>query len=255
VFGVIQGRTSEQIAHADFTGTLGEYGIQFPWAEDGVGVNLGAEYRKEKLVLNPDQSFQTGDLAGQGAPTLPVNGDFRVIEFFGEAQLPVVQNNFIQDLTLGMGYRKSYYKLSNGRTYDTNTYKLSAELAPIRDVRFRGSYNRAARAPNIQELFAPQFVGLDGSNDACSGHTILPTEFGCIAQGVPAGTSTPSNPAGQYNGLLGGNPDLTPEKATTKTVGVVLQPGFLPRFALTVDWFSIEVKNAIQGFGADAIPS
>jgi len=253
VFGVVQGRTSEQIAHVDFTGTLGEYGIKFPWAEDGVGVNVGAEYRKEKLVLNPDQEFQTGDLAGQGAPTLPVNGSFRVIEFFGEAQLPVVQNNFIEELTFGLGYRKSYYELSTGRKYNTNTYKLSAEFAPIKDVRFRAAYNRAVRAPNIQELFAPQFVGLDGSNDACAGHTIQPTEYGCIAQGVAAGTGTPANPAGQYNGLLGGNPNLDPEKATTKTVGVVLQPSFIPRLALTIDYFNIEVKNAIQGFGADAI--
>ena len=62
-----------------------------------------------------------------------------------------------------------------------------------------------------------------------------------------------ANPAGQYNGLLGGNPDLNPEKATTKTLGVVFQPGFLPRFALTIDWWNIKVKDAIQGFGADTI--
>lgn len=252
VFGVIQGRTSEQIAHADFTGTLGEYGIKFPWAEDGVGVNVGAEYRKEKLVLNPDQEFQTGDLAGQGAPTLPVNGSFRVIEFFGEAQLPVVQNNFIQELTFGAGYRKSYYELSSGRKYNTNTYKLSAELAPIRDVRFRAAYNRAVRAPNIQELFAPQFVGLDGSTDPCA-KLITATDYGCIAQGIPIGDNPAANPAGQYNGLLGGDPLLNPEKATTKTAGVVLQPSFIPRLALTIDYFNIKVDNAIQGFGADAI--
>jgi iron complex outermembrane receptor protein len=253
VFGVIQGRTSEQVAHVDFTGTLGDYGMKFPWAEDGVGVNAGFEYRKEKLVLNPDQSFQTGDLAGQGAPTLPVDGSFDVKEIFAEANVPIVQQNFIHDLTLGLGYRKSWYSLSNGRSYDTNTYKVSLEFAPIRDIRFRGAYNRAVRAPNIQELFAPQFVGLDGSNDPCSGHIIQPTEFGCIVQGIPAGQGTPSNPAGQYNGLLGGNPDLNPETATTKTLGVILQPSFIPRLAFTVDWFNIKVKDAIQGFGADAI--
>ncbi|MBA3666963.1 MAG: TonB-dependent receptor [Sphingomonas sp.] len=253
VFGVIQGNTSEQVANANFTGALGEYGLQSPWAEEGFGVNVGVEYRKESLSLNPDQSFQTGDLTGQGAPTLPVSGNFRVFEYFGEAQLPIVQNNFIDNLSLGLGYRKSYYKLSSGRKYNTNTYKLSAEFAPIRDIRFRAAYNRAVRAPNIQELFAPQFVGLDGSNDPCSGHIIQPTEFGCIAQGVKAGTGTPSNPAGQYNGLLGGDPNLSPEKATTKTAGVILQPRFLPRFAFTVDYFNINVKKAIQGFGADAI--
>ena len=253
VFGVVQGRTSEQIAHVDFTGSLGDYGVQFPWSQDGVGVNLGAEYRKEKLVLNPDQSFQTGDLTGQGAPTLPVNGSFRVIEFFGEAQLPVIQEHGVYDLTFGAGYRRSYYELSTGRKYNTDTYKLSAEFAPIKEVRFRAAYNRAVRAPNIQELFAPQFVGLDGSNDACA-HTITAADFGCLAQGLVVGQSPAPNPAGQYNGLLGGNPNLDPETATTKTLGVILQPQqWLPGFAFTIDWWNIEVKDAIQGFGADAI--
>lgn len=255
VFGVVQGRTSEQIAHADFTATLGDYGIQTPWAEDGVGINLGTEYRKEKLALNPDQSFQTGDLTGQGAPTLPVDGSFRVIEFFGEAQVPIVQKNFIHDLTLGLGYRRSYYELMTGRKYDTDTYKVSLEFAPIQDVRFRAAYNRAVRAPNIQELFAPQFVGLDGSNDPCA-HTIANTDYGCIAQGLIAGTGGPTpNPAGQYNGLLGGNPNLDPETATTKTLGVILQPSFIPRLAFTIDYWNIKVEDAIQGFGADAILS
>jgi iron complex outermembrane recepter protein len=252
VFGVVVGQTSEQIANFNVTGALGEYGIQTPWSDEGVGINVGVEYRKESLELNPDQSFQTGDLTGQGAPTLPVNGNFRVLEWFGETQIPLVRNSFIQELTIGAGYRKSWYKLSNGRKYDTDTYKFSGEFAPIADIRFRGSYNRAVRAPNIQELFAPQFVGLDGSNDPCA-TVITATDFGCLAQGLVVGQAPTPNPAGQYNGLLGGNPNLTPEKATTKTVGVVLQPRFLPRFSLTVDYWNIGLKDAIQGFGADAI--
>jgi outer membrane receptor protein involved in Fe transport len=252
VFGVISGQTSEQIADLNFTGALGEMGVQTPWSDEGVGVNFGTEYRKESLTLNPDQEFQTGDLAGQGAPTLPVSGNFRVLEAFGEAQIPLIKHSFIDELSLGAGYRKSWYKLSNGRSYSTDTYKLSAEFAPIKDVRFRGSYNRAVRAPNIQELFAPQFTGLDGSKDPCA-HTITATDYGCLAQGLSVGQSPKANPAGQYNGFLGGNPNLTPEKATTKTVGVVLQPRFVPRLALTVDYWNIDLKDAIQGYGADAI--
>jgi outer membrane receptor protein involved in Fe transport len=266
--GVIVGQTSEQIANANFTGALGEYGIKTPWAQDGVGVNFGAEYRRESLEVNPDASFIAGDLTGQGAPTLPVAGNFRVWELFGEMQIPIVQDNFIKELSIGLGYRKSWYKTDNdlvagqGRKYDTDTYKISAEFAPISDIRFRGSYNRAVRAPNIQELFAPQFVGLDGSKDPCAGHAIQANEFGCIAMGLTpdpdgpgplTGQGTPGNPAGQYNGLLGGNPNLKPEKATTKTAGVVLQPRFIPRFALTLDYWNIKVANAIQGIGADAI--
>ena len=78
-------------------------------------------------------------------------------------------------------------------------------------------------------------------------------DFGCVYSGLPVGQGTPANPAGQYNGLLGGVPTLEPEKATTKTAGVVLQPSFLPRFAVTVDYWNIDLKNAIQGYGADAI--
>jgi iron complex outermembrane receptor protein len=253
--GLQNGTTSEQIAHVDFTGLLGDYGLKFPWAEDGVAVNVGAEYRKERLELDVDNAFATGDLTGQGAPTLPIKGSFRVIEFFGEAQLPIVQHSFIHDLSLTAGYRRSYYETSRGGKYNTDTYKIGAEFAPIQDVRFRASYNRAVRAPNIQELFATQFVGLDGTNDPCADIPggVTATDYGCLAQGLVIGQSPTGNPAGQYNGLLGGNPDLQPEKATTKTIGVVLQPRFLPRFALTIDWFNIKVEDAVQGFGADAI--
>ena len=260
VFGVIEGKTSEQVFNVNFTGALGDYGIQLPWAEDGVGVNAGFEYRKEKLVLNPDQSFQQGDLTGQGAPTLPVNGQFDVKEIFAEAQIPIVQNSFIQELSFSAGYRKSWYTTHSetlgddaDRKYDTDTYKFGVEFAPIRDVRFRAAYNRAVRAPNIQELFAPQFVGLDGSTDPCGAAPVTATDFGCLAQGLVVGQQPTLNPAAQYNGLLGGNPELNPEKATTKTVGVVFQPSFVPRLALTIDWWNIKIKDAIQGFGADTI--
>ena len=272
VFGVIQGYTGETLLNANVTGLLGEAGIQTPWANDGVAINAGVEWRKESLELNPDTAFQTepsSDLAGQGAPTLPVQGNFRVWEAFAEAQIPIVQESFIHELSLNVGYRKSWYTTENqrapegtdpSRKYDTDTYKISAEFAPIRDVRFRGAYNRAVRAPNIQELFAAPFVGLGGSNDPCAltdddGNpvAISASDFGCLAQGLAIGQTVVGNPAGQYNAFLGGNPNLTPEKATTKTVGVVLQPRFIPRLAVTVDYWDISLKNAIQGFGADAI--
>ena len=256
VFGVISGETTEQVANFNVTGQLGELGVQFPWAENGVGINVGYEYRREYLNLDPDALFQANDLTGQGAATLPVNGKFKVNEVFGEIQIPIVQNNFIHELSLAAGYRFSSYKnAGNGlrNEYDTDTYKISAEFAPIADIRFRGSYNRASRAPNIVELFGTQTVALDGSTDPCAGITISATDYGCLAQGLVVGQRTPLNPAEQYNGLLGGNPNMTPEKATTKTAGIVVQPRFLPRFAFTVDYWNIEVDDAIQGFGADTI--
>ncbi|MCW6535565.1 TonB-dependent receptor domain-containing protein [Sphingomonas lycopersici] len=251
--GFQRGQTIEQVASASFTGRLGEYGIKLPWAEDGVGVNVGVEYRNETLELQTDQAFQTGDLTGQGGTTLPIAGGFRVYEVFGEAQVPLAQRSFVYDLTLTGGYRYSAYKTTAGTSYNTDTFKVGLDFAPIRDIKFRGSYNRAVRAPNIQELFVTQTVQLSGNTDPCAGITISATDYGCLAQGMAIGQETPKNPAAQYNGLLGGVATLQPEKATTKSLGVVLQPGFLPRFALSVDWFDIKITDSIRGFGADAI--
>jgi len=257
--GFQRGNTEEQVASVSLTALLGEYGVKTPWANGGLAVNLGFEYRKEALELNTDLEFQTGDLAGQGAPTLPIAGSFTVKEFFSEVRLPIVQNGFITDLTLEGGYRYSDYDLGN-RTYNTSTYKLAAEFAPIPDIRFRAAYNRAVRSPNIQELFAAQRVALNGNGDPCAGGldsngtTVNGnTAAQCARTGVSAAQfgSVPGNPAGQYNGLIGGNPNLTPEIADTYTVGVVLQPSIIPHFALTVDYFNIKIDNTVAQIGQD----
>lgn len=251
--GFIKGFTSQQVISANLTGKLGEYGFKTPWAQDGVSIAIGAEYRKDSLELRADNAFNTGDLTGQGAPTLDVSGDYNVKEILGEINIPVIQEQGIHNLSFNAAYRYSDYSLSNGRSISTDTYKFEADFAPIRDIRIRATYNRAVRAPNIQELFAPQFVGLDGVTDPCSGAPITATQFGCIAQGLSVGQTVVANPAGQYNGLLGGTDTLLPETATTKTLGVVIQPSMLPGFSLSVDWFDIKVTDAIQRFGADAI--
>ena len=251
--GIAKGINTEQIVSGALTGDLGAYGIKSPFAKDGFAIAIGAEYRKETLDFVTDVSFQTGDLAGQGAPTPSVAGQFDVKEVFAELRAPLIQEGLVYDLTFTSGYRHSSYSVNGGSSFKTDTYKIEGEFAPIRDIRFRGGYNRAVRAPTLQDLFAPQIVGLDGSDDPCADHIILASEAGCIAQGLAPGSFVLGNTANQYNGLLGGNANLKPEIADTYTVGVVLQPGFLPGFSMSVDWFNIKIEGAIQGIGADTI--
>jgi len=267
--GFQRGHVDETVANANFTIDGGEYGLQTPWADRGIGVNVGGEYRKESLDFQTDVEFQTGDLAGQGGPTLPNSGSFDVREAFAEVQIPIISHSFIEEFTLTGGYRYSDYKV-NDHHFNTDTYKLSAELAPVHDLRFRGSYNRAVRAPNIVELFGPQGLGLAGGVDLCAGGTgpngpagTALTTAQCLntfATQIAAGNTTvaaataainagiDANPAFQYNVLLGGNPNLQPETADTYTVGVVLQPRWIPGLALSVDAFDIKVKNLITTF-------
>ncbi|BBC74245.1 TonB-dependent receptor [Altererythrobacter sp. B11] len=253
--GFQSGSTSEQVINGSVTGDLTTYGVATPWANDGLTVNFGVEYRKESLELQTDNAFSTGDLTGQGGATLPLSGSFDVLEFFAEGQLPLVQDSFIYDASLTAGYRRSHYETSAGNTYNTDTFKIGAEVAPTADIRLRAMYNRAVRAPNIQELFSTPTVALNGSNDPCAGITVSPTDYGCIAQGLAAGRGTAPNPAGQYNGFIGGNQDLKPEKASTWTLGAVFRPSVVPRLNLSVDYFTIKIDDAIRSFGQDAILS
>ncbi|HYE27737.1 MAG TPA: TonB-dependent receptor [Allosphingosinicella sp.] len=261
--GFSRGNTQETVASGSITAELGEHGVQSPWAETGVAVNVGAEYRKERLEFNTDTAFTTGDLAGQGGATIGVTGEFDVRELFTEVQIPLITDRpFFEQLEFRAGYRYSKYNVANN-SFSTDTYKFEAEWAPVRDIRFRGSYNRAVRAPNIVELFSAQAVGLAGSTDPCAGvvdnnpATVSPTATAaqCALTGVSAAQYgfISDNPAEQYNGLLGGNPDLAPETADSYTLGVVLQPRFLPRFALTVDAFDIKVDDTIGTIGTDVI--
>jgi outer membrane receptor protein involved in Fe transport len=254
-----RGNVNESIADANVTIDGGEYGIQTPWSDRGIGLNVGGEYRKESLDFQPDIEFQLGDGAGQGAAILPVSGKFDVREAFAELQLPIVSHSFIEELTLGAGYRYSDYKVA-GHHFSTDTYKLSVEFAPIHDIRARGSYNRAVRAPNVVELFAPQAVALGGTVDPCAGTVAQITAAGftaaqCANTGVTAGQfgNINPNPANQYNALIGGNPGLAPETADTYTVGLVVQPRWVPGLAVTVDYFDIKVRNLISTLGFQTI--
>ena len=246
------GTATTRVASANFTGDLAEYGLTLPTAKDGIMVNVGAEWRDETTRYEPDYIYQTGALTGQGATTPPVYGSLTVKELFAEARIPLIQDmTFAQSLSLEGGYRYSDYDLG----FSTDSWKVGLEWAPIDDIRFRGGLNRAVRAPNVGELFGPQQVALDGSADPCAGAAPQATAAQCVLTGVPLSSygSVAANNASQYNGLLGGNPDLNPETADTTTFGVVLQPRFAPGLSFAIDYFDIEIEDVIAGIGADLI--
>jgi len=247
-----QAVATEYVADGSVTGDLGKYGAKLPTADSGLQLNVGAEWREDSEVFSPDYVSQQGLAAGGGGATPPVQGEFSVSELFTELRLPLAEHQFLaEDLSVEAGYRYSNYT----DTKTTNTWKLGLEWAPVRDVRLRGSYQRAVRAPNIGELYSPTAVGLDGSEDPCTGPVPTASLVACERSGVtPAeyGHLAP-NPANQYNGLLGGNPNLKPETADTYTVGVVLTPQFVPNLTLSVDYFNIDIKDVIANLGGNTI--
>jgi iron complex outermembrane receptor protein len=241
--GLQKGSTEQMVQGATLSSDLGSYGLKMPGAKNGIGVAFGVERRTEKLGLETDTEFSTFDLAGQGGPTIGLNGKYTVKEYFGEARVPILEGAPMADsLSVNASYRFSDY--STNKT--TDSYGLGIEWAPVRAVKVRGSYQQAVRAANIIELFQAQGLNLFSlSSDPCGANPTA-TLAQCQRSGITAaqyGSALITNPAGQYSYIQGGNPNLNPETAKTYTLGLVLQP--MRNLSGTIDWFNIKVDQEI----------
>ena len=231
------GDVKQTVVTAKTFADLADYGVVSPMAEEGIKVAFGVEYRRDSLDSNPDSNFQSGDGAGQGGPTNPIAGSQEVYDYFAEVNAPLIEGyEGVESLGVDLAYRRSNYD-----AVSSDAYKIGVEYAPVEDIRFRGSFQRAVRAANIFELFSTQSIGLfdltQGSNgiyDPCAGTTPTATAAQCANTGVTAAQygSIADNPAGQFNTLTGGNPDLEPETADTYTIGFVATPSMIPGLSL-----------------------
>ncbi len=253
--GLQTGTIDQTIYSGSVTGDLGTIGFKSPFASDSIQVVFGAEQREDTLKNVTDDSLSSAQLSGTGGPTIGLEGSTKVLDLFTEMRIPLVQGApFADQLGLDAAYRYSDYD-----PLTTDTYKFGLDWAPIQDVRFRGSYQKAVRAANVVELFTAQGFNLfDLPGDPCgaelAGTAGAASAEACVATGVSPGNLRSGNldsPAGQYNFLQGGNPDVVPEESETYTFGIILQPRFLPSLAVSFDYFEIEVTDTISTFGAD----
>ena len=236
--------------------------ISSPFATSQPSVLGGFEWRQDTLSQNPDSILLVGGSTGLGGPTDPVSAQSRVYELFTEVAVPLIEDvPFIQELSFTGQYRYSDFSFSNrlpggdqSDGVDTNTYSLGASWVPVDDVRFRFQFQRAARAPNVFELFAPASLQLFNANDPCAGATPTGSDAGCIASGVPANLIglVPAD-AGQLQELVGGNVGLDPEESDTFTAGIVVQPRWVPNLTVSVDYFNIEVDGFITNIPSQTI--
>ena len=239
---------------ASVSGSTGE-NFKFP-SGGSIGIAAGYEYIDYQFDFKPSQDLATGTIAGfSGQPAIA--GGYDVTSFFGEIYLPILEGvQGAESLDAELAFRQSDYS-SVG---NVSSMKLAASWAPVEDVRFRVSFNEAVRAPNIGELFTPPSEGFPGATDPCAS-SLDPSDAAtaaiCSATGVPAsalGTPAIDLPAGQVRAIFGGNPNLAEEEAETFTYGIVWQPSqeALEGFSLSVDYFDIEIEEAVGVFGGGA---
>lgn len=229
----------------------GSLGSLFGNTEE-VGFAIGGEYRRVSASFRPDTFLASGDVVGFNAGQ-PTSGNYDAKEVFGELRVPLIKDSFVHRLEVTGAARYSDYSLNNvGGVW---TYAFGGDFAPIPDITFRGQYQRATRAPNVQDLFGGQSVGFPAATDPCSDRGQVANQTAtvralCIANGVPAANVflRAVQPAAQIQALFGGNPTLEAETSDTFTVGAVIRPSFIPRLNVTVDYFNISLRDQIATF-------
>ncbi len=235
------------VAAANVTGGLGDY-----WGAGDIRVAAGLEYREEasEYLVSPV------DQAGQGfyyTQRQSTSGEYDVFEYFGEVVVPVFTGSrFGEALSVEAAIRRSDYSTSGV----TTSWKAGGSYAPVRDIRFRAVRARAVRAPNVGELFSPGSEGFLTVDDPCDVDFIEGGSPGraanCAALGVPTGFTSNARTI-NIRTSTSGNPELDVEQADTWTVGAVITPRFIEGLSATVDYFTIQIEDAINVFGAQDI--
>ncbi|WP_240320726.1 TonB-dependent receptor domain-containing protein [Sphingomonas crusticola] len=241
-------QATQQVAAATVTGKL------FKLPAGDIAFDLGAEWRKNGALFRPDQYLSSGDVVGFNAG-LPTGGSISAKEVFGELRVPILADiPFFRSLTVNGAFRYSKYDLKGvGGVW---TYLAGGEWQPISDITFRGQYQRAIRAPNVNELYG----GLNRTNplatDPCSARQPTAQQTAavratCVATGVPAAAvfTAAVQPNTFFPVDQGGNPNVGEEKSDTITFGAVFTPTFIPRLRVSVDYFQIKLDGAISLLG------
>lgn len=218
-----------------------------------IAIAVGGEYRDERSESNPDDFARQGFYADL-SQIAPVSGGFDVKEAFGEIDVPIFKDRpFLEQLSLGGAVRVSDYSTTGTST----SWTVNGTYAPVRDIRFRGTYSQAVRAPNVNELFQPESGTFQFISDPCdpvniqSGSQFRQANCNSLlaAFGIDPQDFNPTNDPEASATILGrsqGNQNLNVETAKTWTAGVVLRPSFIPGLSLTADWYNIRIEDAVN---------
>lgn len=239
-------RNEQQIAAATLTGSL------FALPAGDLQFAAGLEYREESITTLDDGLARVGAVhLFRGAE--PQSAEMSVKEAYFEALVPVLADLALaQQLDIEAAVRFSDYDTIG----NTTATKLGLNWMPTEDFRVRTSFATSVRAPNLSELFNPGITAGVFLDDPCDISLIslgTPTRAAnCTALGIPAGWIDPNaNPA--KLAVTGGNPNLEEETSDSFAFGTVFTPTSLENLQFSIDYWDIEINDAVSSFSSNDI--
>ena len=216
-----------------------------------VGVAFGAEYRKEESETKEPDNAEGTFFNALGED----QGDFDVKEIFTEVSVPLLSDMpFVQDLVFDAAVRYADYSTIG----DATSWKLGLDWSLNNELRFRLTQSEALRAPNIGEIFGAPSQTFYDVDDPCQADNLNDLQnsstrrTNCAALGVPTGFDSDYD-SQTLEGLSSGNREVKGEESTSTTIGLVYQPEFIENSTLTIDYWKIEIEDAIDYISAQDI--
>lgn len=216
----LRGSLDVRTRYEVWTGALRADGPLFALPAGEMKLALGAEYRRDQLAYSQTLDVVSDAPLTVGIPGLP---DKRVVRaIYGELVVPVfdADERFPGALTLSAAGRYEDYS----DVGDTANPKFGARWTPAPGLALRATYGHSFRAPSFDQLVGTanaryQTLRLDDPASSTGQSVVL--------------------------GLFGFRPDLGPEKATSWSAGVDLQPSALPGARLSLTYFDIRYRDRI----------
>jgi iron complex outermembrane recepter protein len=160
-------------------------------------------------------AYQTGGWLT--ANPLPYSGSIHVREGYVETLIPLLKDQLLaKSLDLNAAGRVTNYSQSGTVT----TWKTGLTYSPVNELLIRVTESADIRAPGISDLYSR------------------------LALGPPSPLTGTNIPYNVSSGSVG-NATLKPEKARTLTGGFTWQPGYLPGFSLSADYYDIKISGAL----------
>lgn len=245
---------TEQLVFSGFVGGDTSGFLNLPGGAPSFAI--GAEYRREDIYFKQDDFAGTaGNTNNVVLGTLFDPSPFTVKEAFGELRVPILAGvPFFEELTASGAARVAKYQGGAGTVW---AYNAGLDWSPVRDIRFRGNYSRAVRAPYLTETssapvnnFAPNF------QDPCNPANIgTGTQFRAANCQADLGALLANIASRSYSlpVVSGSNPNLNAETSDSWTFGAVIQPRWVPGLVVSIDYYDITVNGIIAAPTAQTI--
>lgn len=231
----------QRSAYANITGEL----LAMP--AGALAFAAGVEHREESGFDTPDALIASG--VTNGFTRDPTRGAYDVDEAYLEFAVPLAQGRpGLQLLDLSIATRYSDYSNFG----DTLNSKIGFRWKPVESLMVRGNWSEGFRAPAIRELYQGQSSATQqNATDPCAATlqgAPLPDPVAC--PGVPANLDQQQS---ALSVTSGGNPDVGPETAISRTLGVVYSPSWAPGLDMSLDWWEIAIDDTITTIGAQNV--